>query len=108
MLLLIFCKGSTALRNSYFGNGIAPYVISHFGCSGSERLLLQCSYYSNWFETSVRLSGSSFQTAGRVELCVEKIWTSICDEHWDLKNAQVVCRQLGFSSYGIKSIFYNY
>ena len=59
-------------------------------------------------DTSIRLSGSSFQTSGRVELCVNGIWTSICDEHWDLKDAQVVCRQMGFSSYGIKSICYYY
>ena len=48
MLLLLYCKGSTALHNSYFGNGIAPYVISGFSCSGSESSLLQCSLYSLW------------------------------------------------------------
>ena len=42
-------QGSTALRNSYFGNGIAPYVIYHFSCSGSESSLLQCAQYNYWY-----------------------------------------------------------
>ena len=48
MLLLIFSKGSTALHSSYFGNGIAPCIISGFNCSGNERSLLQCSQHSLW------------------------------------------------------------
>ena len=62
------------------------------------------SSIANCNEASIRLTGSSFQTSGRVELCVNGIWTSICDEHWDLKDAQVVCRQIGFSSFGMKRI----
>ena len=55
MLLLIFCKGSTALHSSYFGNGVgyfgngvAPCIISGFNCSGNECSLLQCSQHSLW------------------------------------------------------------
>ena len=49
----------------------------------------------------MRLSGSSVDNAGRIELCVEEIWTSLCDESWDYKDAQVVCRELAYSPYGI-------
>ena len=37
---------------------------------------------------------------GRVEVCVEGRYSSICDDVWDYEDASVVCRQLGFSPYG--------
>ena len=48
----------------------------------------------------VRLSGSSLDNTGRVELCVERTWTTLCDRSWDSNDASVACRQLGYSSYG--------
>ena len=54
---------------------------------------------------TVRLRGSSVEYAGRVEICVETIWTSICNQRWDFNDAKVVCRELGYSSYGITKIY---
>ena len=39
--------------------------------------------------------------AGRVEICIEATWRPLCDQGWDFKDAQVVCKELGFSPYGI-------
>ena len=49
---------------------------------------------------TVRLRGGSY-TYGRVEVCVDEIWTTICSDHWKYKDATVVCHQLGYSPYGI-------
>lgn len=34
--------------------------------------------------------------AGRVEVCLEEEWGSICDSHWSNVEASVICGQLGF------------
>ena len=49
---------------------------------------------------AIRLQGSSLTTEGRVEVCNNNAWGTVCDDLWGAADAQVACRQLGFSATG--------
>ena len=46
----------------------------------------------------VRLVDSNYTNQGRVEICVNNTWGTVCDDDFDSSDARVVCRQLGYSS----------
>ncbi len=46
-------------------------------------------------ENALRLAGGVDSAQGRVEICHEQQWGSVCTQGWDLSDATVVCNQLG-------------
>lgn len=46
----------------------------------------------------VRLRGSTSPNIGRVEVYYAGVWGSIYSSNWDIKDATVVCKQLGYTT----------
>jgi len=51
-------------------------------------------------EGDVRLLEGTTRLEGRVEVCKNNGWGTVCDDGWSNTDAKVVCRQLGFSVAG--------
>lgn len=62
--------------------------------------LIICSPFSGSSDTSanhpVRLAGGVADNEGRVEIYSGGKWGAVGDEGWDMADANVVCKELGF------------
>ena len=58
------------------------------------------SHVSGCHNGDIRLAEGTTSYQGRVEICLNDTWGTVCDDGWDISDARVVCRQLGFAIAG--------
>ncbi|XP_029466617.1 deleted in malignant brain tumors 1 protein-like [Rhinatrema bivittatum] len=115
--------GAAAVSDD-FGPGNGSILLEEFQCAGSESWLWECPYDEEdsascdheddaavtcsgavteglapgpaEFHPMVRLADGFRKYQGRVEVFYDGVWGTICNHGWDLNDATVVCKQLGY------------
>nr|XP_040137806.1 antigen WC1.1-like [Ictidomys tridecemlineatus] len=94
-----------------FGEGSGPIWLDELKCTGEEDQVWKCPAQgwgqhncahnedagvicSEYTEVRLMKNGSSW-CEGQVEMKTSGGWRTLCASHWNMANANVVCRQLG-------------
>ncbi|NXX45813.1 C163A protein, partial [Tricholaema leucomelas] len=96
-----------------FGQGTGRIWLQPFFCRGSEEVLEECPHFG-WGHhfcgheldvgvtcadaVELRLAAGTGPCAGRVEVKLRGRWGTVADPNWDMREAEVVCQQLGCGS----------
>ena len=90
MLKMLECNVSQVKRSN---NNIASCIWRFLG--------FDCdSLYKGCNEGDARLQDGNSIHEGRVEICRNNMWGTVCQTYWTARDAAVVCRELGLPTIG--------
>ncbi|XP_032329259.1 scavenger receptor cysteine-rich type 1 protein M130 isoform X2 [Camelus ferus] len=105
----------TAIGRVNASEGTGHIWLDSVSCEGHESAVWHCKHHewgkhycnhnedagvtcSDGSDLELRLTGGGSRCAGTVEVEIQKLIGKVCDRTWGLKEADVVCRQLGCGS----------
>ena len=123
MYFLLITGSQYYYVNRRYDAHYSPHLLTYVNCVGDEDTLFNCTYTKLSLQRSlqdytsiaavlcqgsanqsnnsnectsgeVRLANSSNNIEGRVEVCTEKIWVSVCDSYWGRFETRLFCKQL--------------
>lgn len=103
---------ASATSYAHFGEGTGPIVMDEVRCTGNESFLINCTHDTDHdcyhgedagvicstpclYEGQLALFGGKTSMEGRVEVCSDGQWGTVCDDYFDSNDARVICKQLG-------------
>lgn len=114
--------GAVPLYTGNVADGAGRIWLNSVACVGTEARLIDCPAdpigqndcahstdagvlcvagdHVNCAQGDLRLEGGN-ATEGRVEVCINNVWGTVCNVAWGDAEAGVTCRQLGMPSTGI-------
>ncbi|KAA0720726.1 Deleted in malignant brain tumors 1 protein [Triplophysa tibetana] len=102
--------GEALEATSYSGSYLESNWMDDLGCTGKEDSVRSCPFtgwgvsscgtglYAGAVCNSVKLIKTTKQYSGRVEVLYNGQWGTVCDDGWDLTDAAVVCKHMGFGT----------
>lgn len=109
----------TVYNETEFGQGVESIFQKSLQCIGNESRVTDCHSYStccghhrdvgigceaSCSSRDLRLVGGTDNLEGRLEVCHKGRWGTVCDNNWDITDAQVACRTMALPWTGRKNI----
>ena len=115
LLIVLSLAGAIAVTMQFYGSSPLPVVLSDVACSAEQNALLECAASSstclpqaagagvvcqapstqsgNCSDGDIRLMNGSTVLEGRVEICINNAWGTVCDRTFSEDEANVICGQ---------------
>lgn len=126
LISCLIVVGALPVGRQFFLGNMLQTILSGVRCNGAESKLVNCpssmvpaecpvqqtnagvicqdisTLVSNCSDGDVRLVNGSSVLEGRVEVCLNDAWGTVCDTRFNEDVATVICRQLNFPFNGKK------
>ena len=104
----MLCCGNNDVQEGLLVSRSPPFfcIDSHLGASSVINIFFYVWYVMFIFVVTVcrlgdiRLVNGNSSLEGRIEMCYNDAWSTICHTSWESSGAQQVCRQLNLPSTG--------